>query len=162
MKANKIAGDAELLLQQMLFDAEDVIDALEPGERALLQAALGALAEEADQIKDKAELLALAGAVHMLVEELPGLRALLLPEEIDVAEARAQRTRAYRAFEAGETDEDPELAEAQARLPAVGNTVKRLHEEMARHLAPAELPPADPGRLRRLLQAMGIGRNARQ
>ena len=50
------------------------------------------LAERAETIQNSADLLSLVDATHRLVEDRPGLKALLLPEGINIEQEQSQRT----------------------------------------------------------------------
>ncbi len=91
MGTREIVRDAGIFLEQMTEEPQVVMEALEPAERTEVVVTLRQLADQADDVRTEAELLDLVSSIYELVEESPGLRRLLLPEEIDVREARAQR-----------------------------------------------------------------------
>ena len=150
MDSEENVRGAEILLEQMVYYQQQILEELNDEEAGLLSATLPFLMDQAATVKTEAGLLALANAVHTLVEELPGLRRLLIPEEIDVEQARAQRTIPP---EAGRQDNDKSLAVKKA----AGNIENHIlvYSEQLNKALPEPHPP-DPGLLARLLSKMGL------
>ena len=70
--------------------------ALDAAEQSAVMQELGTLAERAATIQGGADLLKLADAIFRLVEDRPGIRALLLPEGTDVEKGTRASHRHHR------------------------------------------------------------------
>ncbi|MDP9352173.1 MAG: hypothetical protein M3P51_11600 [Chloroflexota bacterium] len=91
MSTRELVREAGIFLEQMAEEPQMVMEALEPAERTDVVVTLQQIVDQADEVRTEAELLDFANSIYTLVEEVPGLRGMLLPEEMDVREARAQR-----------------------------------------------------------------------
>ena len=92
MNTEQSVEEALILLEQMSEDPNEILQVLDEAERAAVMKDLDVLAERAATVQSGADLLSLVDAIHRLVEDRPGLKALLLPEGTDVAQERAQRS----------------------------------------------------------------------
>ena len=146
----------------MLWDSEEIVAALPPEELALLRAALQELARLADSATSEGDDAGAGRRRAYAGRGSSGLRALLLPEEIDPDEARAQRLLALRSFVEGDAHGDADTAARRERLAAVPNSINRASETIDRLLAEKETPPPDPKWLSRLLALMGIGQKGKK
>lgn len=91
MVEQPLVQDAELLLKQMKGLPKSVLAAVPLAGRSDFIAAMDALTDRADKVQTEEDLLALADAIHRLVEEMPQLRALLLPDGRNVAPTHVPR-----------------------------------------------------------------------
>jgi hypothetical protein len=92
MDAESIVRGAEALLEQIVEEPDEVLVALDQAGRDRVLEQRGALADQAARVRDDADLLELADAIHRLAEETPALRSLLLEEAgLDLGAERAQR-----------------------------------------------------------------------
>lgn len=119
MKAQQSVEEALILLEQMSEDPNEILQVLEEAEQLAMMKELDVLAARAATVQSSADLLQLVDAIHRLVEDRPGLKALLLPDGTDVAEEQSQRT-----VTMGDQQATMELnAYAQQRAPQIHNTV---------------------------------------
>jgi hypothetical protein len=103
----------------MSEDPNEILQVLDEAERSAVMKDLDVLAERAATLQNGVDLLSLVDAIFRLVEDRPGLKALLLPEETNVEEERVQRT-----VTLGDQQATMELnAYAQQRAPQIHNTV---------------------------------------
>src|SRR6266704_1214259 len=91
MKPELQVEGALILLEQMSEYPHEVLGKLDVEEQAVVMEMLDALVKQADAVQSEADLLKVADAIYRLVEDRPGLGALLLPEGTDVAKERSQR-----------------------------------------------------------------------
>lgn len=92
MNEEQIVQNAETLLEQMTEYPNDTLAVLDPAGRKMIVQTLGKLSERAGVVQDEDDLLSVADAIQRLVEDTSALRALLLPEETDIATEQEQRT----------------------------------------------------------------------
>ena len=119
MNAQQSVEEALILLEQMSEDPNEILQVLDKAEQSAVMQDLDVLAERAATIQSGADLLSLVDAIYRLVEDRPGLKALLLPEGTDVEEEQSQRT-----VTMGDQQATTELnAYAQSRAPQIHNTV---------------------------------------
>jgi hypothetical protein len=119
MNAQQSVEEALILLEQMSEDPNEILKVLNEAEQSAVMQDLNVLAEQAATIQSGADLLSLVDTIHRLVEDRPGLKALLLPEGIDVEQEQSQRT-----VTLGDQQVTTELdAYAQQRAPQIHNTV---------------------------------------
>lgn len=116
MNAQQSIEEAQIWLEQMAEDPNEVVQNLDRAEQSALMQELDVLAEGAESIQSGADLLKLADAIHRLVEDHLGLRTLLHQEGTDMG---ARRT---------VTIADQQAAAdlnmyAQQRAPVIRNTV---------------------------------------
>jgi hypothetical protein len=71
--AKRTVDDSEMMVQQMAGAPGEVIEALDRTEREKLATELPMLAERAAGVRTTDDLLALAEAIHQLVEGIPAL-----------------------------------------------------------------------------------------
>jgi hypothetical protein len=119
MNAEQSVEEALILLEQMSEDPNEILQVLDEAEQSGIMQDLDVLAARAAIIQSGADLLSLVDAIHRLVEDRPGLKALLLPEGTDVEEERVQRS-----VTLGDQQAIMELnTYAQQRAPQIHNTV---------------------------------------
>jgi hypothetical protein len=126
MKAEQIVEEALILLEQMSEYPNEILQVLDKAERSVVMREMDLLAERAATIQSSDALLSLVDAIYRLVEDQPGLKALLLPEVTDVAEKRAQRT-VTMADQLATTDLN---AYAQQRAPQIRNAVIEVRAQL--------------------------------
>lgn len=153
MELDDSVRGAVIFLEQMQFYNEEILETLDEEEVSLLTAALPYLADQAGTVENEAGLLTLVNAIHILVEELPGLRHLLIPKEVNVAAARAART--ISPEEGARTDKKDEAAKEMSK--GISNEIDEYYKQLNK--AVPEPSPADLGLLARLLSMMGLGRD---
>lgn len=140
MNAQQSIEGALILLEQMTEDPNEVLQVLDTAEQSTVMQELGALAERAESIQSGADLLKLADAIHRLIEDRPGLRALLLSEGTDVERERALRTVTI-ADQQAKADLN---VYAQQRAPLIRNTVIECRAQLEAALQKTAKPK--PGR----------------
>jgi hypothetical protein len=119
MNVQQNVEEARILLEQISEDPNEILQVLDEAEQLAIMQDLDALASRAATIQSGADLLSLVDAIHCLVEDRPGLKALLLPVGTDVAQEPAQRT-----VTMGDQQATMELnAYAQQRAPQIHNTI---------------------------------------
>lgn len=119
MNTQQSVEEALILLEQMSEDPNEILQVLDEAEQSAVMKDLDVLSERAATIQDGADLLSLVDAIYRLVEDRPGLEALLLPEGTDVEEEQFQRT-----VTLGDQQATMELnAYAQQRAPQIHNAV---------------------------------------
>jgi hypothetical protein len=119
MNTQQSVEEALILLEQMSEDPIEILQVLDEAERSAVMKELNVLAERAATLQSGADMLSLVDAIHRLVEDRPGLKALLLPEGTDVAQERAQRTVTLADQQAAMEFN----AYAQQRAPQIRNTI---------------------------------------
>jgi len=92
MNSEQSIKEALSLLEQMSEHPNEILQKLDETEQAAVMRELDGLAERATTLQSDTDLLQLADAIHCLVEDRAGLRLLLLPEGMDVAQQLAQRS----------------------------------------------------------------------
>ena len=120
----------KILLKHMSKYHRRVMDELSPIEKALTVETLAALIEKTRTVQSQADLLALANAIHTLVEEIAGLRDLLLEEHIDIAQAQADRTMMLADIESTEERDK----EAMKYASEMENDLVYSHDQLAQSL----------------------------
>lgn len=140
MKADRQVEGALILLAQMSEYPNEVLGVLNVMEQNAVVAALEAWAEQVAVMQNDADLLKLADAIYRLVEDQPGLRALLLPSGTDVAEGQSQRKVTLDAHLAT----TGEQAYAQKYAPQMRNTVIDFKAQFEAALRAAEKPGDTP------------------
>ena len=119
MNTEQSVEEALILLEQMSEDPNEILQVMDEAEQSAMMQDLDMLAERAATIQNGADLLSLVDAIYHLVEDQPGLKALLLLEGTDVEEEQSQRT-----VTLGDQQATIELnAYAQQRAPQIHNTV---------------------------------------
>lgn len=119
MNVEQSVEEALILLEQMSEDPNEILQVMDEAEQATVMKELRVLAERAATIQSAADLLSLTDAIHRLVEDRPGLGALLLPEGTDVSQERSQRI-----VTIADQQATTELnAYAQQRAPQIRNAV---------------------------------------
>jgi hypothetical protein len=119
MNPEQSVEEALILLEQMSEVPNEILQVLEEAEQSAVMKDFDVLAKRAATIQNGADLLGLVDAIHCLVEDRPGLKALLLPEGTDVTQERAKRTVTLADQQAA-----MELnAYAQLRAPQIHNTI---------------------------------------
>ena len=138
MNTEQSVEEALILLEQMGEDPNEILQVLDEAEQSAMMKDLDKLA--ARTVQSSADLLKLVDAIHRLVEDRPGLKALLLPEGTDIAEERAQRTVTIEDQQA-----TTELnAYAQQRAAQIHNTVIKCRKQLEAALQKSEEPEHKP------------------
>ena len=140
MEKKHIVQDAQILLAQMSEEPEEIIAALKPNEHQVLINRLKKLKEYAATVQNENDLLSLANGIFILVENIPGLRALLLPKEFNVKKERAARKILKSDLHATEAG-NKEAAEKYA--PRITNDLADCHDKLDQRLQRLN-PPARP------------------
>ena len=126
MNIQQSVEEALILLEQMSEDPNEILQVLDEAEQSAVMQDLDVLAERAAIIQNGADLLSLVDTINRLVENRPGLKALLLPEGTDVEEEQAQRT-----VTLGDQQVTMELnAYAQQRSPQIHNAVIECRQQL--------------------------------
>jgi CHAT domain-containing protein/tetratricopeptide (TPR) repeat protein len=143
MNVERQVEGALILLAQMSEYPNEVLKELKnETERDAVLTALEALAEQAIAAQSDADLQNLTNAIYRLVKSQPGLKALLLPEEAEVAEEEAQRevTLADHLAATGQ------LTYAQTYAPQIRNAVIECRTQLEAALSAAEQADSTPGK----------------
>ncbi len=132
---------AQMFLEQMSEYPNETLSVLDEAEQVTLMKQLDVLVEQAAAIQCGTDLLSLVDAIHRLVEDRAGLKALLLPEETEVTnelllleETDLAEERAQRAVTLADQQATMEFnAYVQQRAPQIHNTLItcRTHLEAA-------------------------------
>lgn len=117
MRTTKVIRGSSILLQQMSRHPERVLTKLEPAERVRVTEEMRRLAKRAGRVRKESDLLALADAVHRLVENTPALAALLLPPETDVIRNQELRDVVPGDYHEGDSPEDRYVRKHMDQIP---------------------------------------------
>ena len=134
MNAEETVRASLTLLEQMSEEPGTVLEALNPTEQERVMTELGVLAERAAGVQAEADLLFVADSVHRLVEEIPALGVLLLPDEMRVDAAQEQRPRTRKVTVNYDQAAYRKSRHAQERAAQIRNRVVECRQRLEKAL----------------------------
>ena len=121
MNAEDSVRASMTLLEHMSEEPRTVLEALNPTEQERVITELGVLAEQAD-------------SVHRLVEEIPALGVLLLPDEMRVNAAQEQGPRTRKITKTYDERAYRKSRHAQERAAQIRNRVVECRQRLEKAL----------------------------
>ena len=91
MEAESIIQSAEMVIQQITDNPQEILAVLTPGERANLIEKLGSFSTHAAVLSTLPELVEMADSICRMVENHPALRPLFFEAQFDVNKAQLRR-----------------------------------------------------------------------
>lgn len=134
MNVEETVHASMMLLEHMSEDPRAVLEALTPTEQQRVMTELGVLAERAAGVQAEADLLYVADAVQRLLEEIPALGVLLLPDEMRVNAAQEQRPRTRKITATYDQTAYRKSRHAQERAAQIRNRVIECRQRLEKAL----------------------------
>ena len=134
MNAEDSVRASMTLLEHMSEEPRTVLEALNPTEQERVITELGVLAEQAAGVQAEADLLYVADSVHRLVEEIPALGVLLLPDEMRVNAAQEQGPRTRKITKTYDERAYRKSRHAQERAAQIRNRVVECRQRLEKAL----------------------------
>jgi hypothetical protein len=91
MEAESMIQSAEMVIQQITDNPEEILAVLKPGERANLIEEVGSFSSRAAVLSTWSELVEIADSICRMVEDHPALRPLFFEAQFDVNKAQLSR-----------------------------------------------------------------------